>query len=49
MNIFYTTFICILFNFYITKAAKQIPFAIDFYLPIFACLDVFVAGNLFPL
>ena len=47
MKIFYTTFICIFFNVYITKAAKQIPFAIDIYLPIFSCLDEFVVGNLF--
>ena len=48
MKIFYTTFICIFFNVYITKAAKQQPFTIDIYLPIFGCLDDFVAGNLFP-
>lgn len=47
MKIFYTTFICIFFNVYITKAAKQEPFTIDIYLPIFSCLDEFVAGNLF--
>jgi len=47
MKIFYTTFICIFFNVYITKAAKQKPFTIDIYLPIFSCLDEFVAGNLF--
>ena len=47
MKIFYTTFICIFFNIYITKAAKQEPFTIDIYLPIFSCLDEFVAGNLF--
>ena len=47
MKIFYTTFICIFFNVYITKAAEQKPFAIDIYLPIFSCLDEFVAGNLF--
>ena len=47
MKIFYTTFICIFFNVYITKAAKQQPFIIDIYLPIFGCLDDFVAGNLF--
>lgn len=47
MKIFYTTFICIFFNVYITKAAKQEPFTIDIYLPIFACLDEFVEGNLF--
>ena len=46
MKIFYTTFICIFFNVYITKAAKQEPFTIDIYLPIFSCLDEFVAGNL---
>ena len=48
MKIFYTTFICIFFNVYITKAAKQEPFTIDIYLPIFSCLDEFVAGKLFP-
>ena len=48
MKIFYTTFICIFFIFYITKAAKQEPFTIDIYLPIFSCLDEFVAGKLFP-
>ena len=47
MKIFYTTFICIFFNVCITKAAKQQPFTIDIYLPIFVCLDEFVAGNLF--
>lgn len=47
MKIFYTTFICIFFNVYIIKAAKQKPFTIDIYLPIFSCLDEFVAGNLF--
>ena len=47
MKIFYITFICIFFNVYITKAAKQEPFTIDIYLPIFSCLDEFVAGNLF--
>ena len=47
MKIFYTTFICIFFNVYITKAAEQKPFTIDIYLPIFGCLDEFVAGNLF--
>ena len=47
MKIFYTTFICIFFNVYITKAAEQKPFTIDIYLPIFSCLDEFVAGNLF--
>ena len=47
MKIFYTTFICIFFNVYTTKAAKQKPFTIDIYLPIFSCLDEFVAGNLF--
>ena len=47
MKIFYTTFICIFFNVYIIKAAKQEPFTIDIYLPIFSCLDEFVAGNLF--
>ena len=47
MKIFYTTFICIFFNVYITKAAEQKPFTIDIYLPIFGCLDDFVAGNLF--
>ena len=47
MKIFYTTF-CIFFNIYITKAAKQEPFTIDIYLPIFSCLDEFVAGKLFP-
>ena len=46
MKIFYTTF-CIFFNIYITKAAKQEPFTIDIYLPIFSCLDEFVVGNLF--
>ena len=47
MKIFYTTFICIFFNVCITKAAEQQPFTIDIYLPIFGCLDDFVAGNLF--
>ena len=47
MKIFYTTFICIFFNVYITKAAEQKPFTIDIYLPIFGCLDDFVAGKLF--